>query len=128
MSCLTSNYCGISPDLRAELPAIREFGSIQERSGLPLARVSSKWVFEVSDFRRLSEIDYRIPNSVCTIVLDMTLNLMLTSTDAVYLSADFRLISVSDGTALPDNFDAHKLISVICLDWAALIVYAGIAS
>lgn len=61
-------------------------------------------------------------------VLDMTLNLMLTSKNAVYLSADFRLTSVSDGTALPDNFDAQKLIPVVRPDWAALIAYVGIAS
>jgi hypothetical protein len=58
----------------------------------------------------------------------MTLNLMLTSKEAVYLSADFRLTSVQHGTALPDNYDTQKLIPMIRHDWAALIAYMGVAS
>jgi hypothetical protein len=58
----------------------------------------------------------------------MTLNLMLTSKDAVYLSGDFRLVSIKDRAALPDNYDTQKLIPVIRRDWAALIAYTGIAS
>jgi hypothetical protein len=58
----------------------------------------------------------------------MTLNLMLTSRDAVYLSGDFRLISVSDQAPLPDNYDTQKLVPVIRHEWAALIAYMGVAS
>ena len=58
----------------------------------------------------------------------MTLNLMLTSRNAVYLSGDFRLISVVDQIPLPDSYDTQKLIPVIRHDWAALIAYMGIAS
>ena len=58
----------------------------------------------------------------------MTLNLMLTSKDAVYLSGDFRLISIKDQTALPDSYDTQKLIPVLRQNWAALIGYMGVAS
>ena len=58
----------------------------------------------------------------------MTLNLMLTSRDAVYLSADFRLISVENQTPLPDSYDTQKLIPVIRQEWSALVAYMGIAS
>src|SRR5262252_3343598 len=58
----------------------------------------------------------------------MTLNLMLTSKDAVYLSADFRLTSIKDQAALPDSYDTQKLIPVIRHGWAALIAYMGVAS
>lgn len=58
----------------------------------------------------------------------MTLNLMLTSREAVYLSADFRLVSVEDQTPLADNYDTQKLIPVIRQEWSALIAYMGIAS
>jgi hypothetical protein len=58
----------------------------------------------------------------------MTLNLMLTSRDAVYLSADFRLMSVEDQTPLRDSYDTQKLIPVIRQGWSALIAYMGIAS
>jgi hypothetical protein len=57
----------------------------------------------------------------------MTLNLMLTSKDAVFLSADFRLTSVRDGAALQDSYDTQKLIPVIRHDWSALIAYMGVA-
>jgi len=43
----------------------------------------------------------------------MTLNLMLISKDAVYLSGDFRLTSIKDQGALPDSYDTQKLIPVI---------------
>jgi hypothetical protein len=59
---------------------------------------------------------------------DMTLNLMLTSQDAVYLSGDFRLTSIKDQAALPDSYDTHKLTPVIRRGWAALIAYMGVAS
>jgi hypothetical protein len=58
----------------------------------------------------------------------MTLNLMLTSKDAVYLSGDFRLTSIKDQAALPDSYDTQKLIPVIRRDWSALIGYMGVAS
>ena len=58
----------------------------------------------------------------------MTLNLMLTSKDAVYLSGDFRLTSIKEQAALPDSYDTQKLIPVIRRDWAALIGYMGVAS
>lgn len=58
----------------------------------------------------------------------MTLNLMLTSRDAVYLSGDFRLVSVEDQAPLPDSYDTQKLIPVIRQEWSALIAYMGIAS
>ena len=58
----------------------------------------------------------------------MTLNLMLTSKEAVYLSADFRLTSIKEGTPLPDSYDTQKLIPVIRRDWSALIAYIGVAS
>jgi len=58
----------------------------------------------------------------------MTLNLMLTSRDAVYLSGDFRLTSIQENVALPDSYDTQKLIPVIRRDWAALIAYMGVAS
>jgi hypothetical protein len=58
----------------------------------------------------------------------MTLNLMLTSKDAVYLSGDFRLTSIKDQAALPDSYDTQKLIPVIRRGWAALIGYMGVAS
>src|SRR6185436_438042 len=58
----------------------------------------------------------------------MTLNLMLTSKDAVYLSGDFRLSSTKDQEPLPDSYDTQKLIPVIRQDWAALIAYMGVAS
>jgi hypothetical protein len=57
----------------------------------------------------------------------MTLNLMLTAKDAVYLSGDFRLTSTEDQAALPDSHNTQKLIPVIRHDWAALIAYLGVA-
>jgi hypothetical protein len=59
---------------------------------------------------------------------DMTLNLMLTSKDAVYVSGDFRLTSVTDQTALPDSYHTQKVIPVIRRGWSALIAYMGIAN
>src|SRR5215471_8873685 len=57
----------------------------------------------------------------------MTLNLMLTSKDAVFLSADFRLTSATDGAALPDSYNTQKLIPVIRQEWSALVAYMGVA-
>src|SRR5690349_6906909 len=58
----------------------------------------------------------------------MTLNLMLTSRDAVYLSGDFRLTSIRDQAPLPDSYNTQKLIPVIRHGWTALIAYMGVAS
>jgi len=58
----------------------------------------------------------------------VTLNLMLTSRDAVYLSGDFRLVSMEGQVPLPDSYDTQKLIPVLRHGWAALIAYMGIAS
>src|SRR4051812_12417360 len=58
----------------------------------------------------------------------MSLNLMLTSREAVYLSGDFRLVSIQDQVPLPDSYDTQKLIPVIREDWTALVAYMGIAS
>jgi hypothetical protein len=58
----------------------------------------------------------------------MTLNLMLTSRDAVYLSGDFRLVSADDRAPLSDSYDTQKLIPVIRQEWSALLAYMGIAS
>jgi hypothetical protein len=58
----------------------------------------------------------------------MSLNLMLTSRDAVYLSGDFRLVSVRDQSPLSDSYDTQKLIPVIRPGWSALLAYMGIAS
>jgi hypothetical protein len=58
----------------------------------------------------------------------MTLNLMLTSKDAVYISGDFRLTSVTDQAALPDSYHTQKVIPLIRRGWSALIAYMGIAN
>ena len=57
----------------------------------------------------------------------MTLNLMLTSRNAVYLSGDFRLTQINTGK-FTDNLDTQKLIPVIRFGWGALIAYTGIAN
>jgi hypothetical protein len=57
----------------------------------------------------------------------MTLNLMLTSRNAVYLSGDFRLTRRDTGE-FTDNLDTQKLIPVIRYGWGALIAYTGVAS
>lgn len=54
----------------------------------------------------------------------MTLNLMLTSPSAVYLSGDFRLTSAS-GT-FTDNLNTQKLVPVIKFGWFGLVSFAGI--
>lgn len=58
----------------------------------------------------------------------MTLNLMLTSRDAVYLSGDFRLVALDRQAPLPDSYDTQKLIPVIRHEWSALVAYMGIQS
>lgn len=58
----------------------------------------------------------------------MTLNLMLTSRDAVYLSGDFRLVSLVGQTPLADSYDTQKLIPLFRHEWAALVAYMGIQS
>jgi hypothetical protein len=57
----------------------------------------------------------------------MTLNLMLTSRNAVYLSGDFRLTRRDTGK-FTDNLDTQKLIPIIRFGWGALIAYTGIAN
>lgn len=57
----------------------------------------------------------------------MTLNLMLTSKNAVYLSGDFRLTYLDTGN-FTDNLDTQKLIPVIRFGWGALIAYTGVAN
>jgi hypothetical protein len=57
----------------------------------------------------------------------MTLNLMLTSRNAVYLSGDFRLTHCDTGE-FTNNLDTQKLIPVIRFGWGALIAYTGIAN
>lgn len=62
------------------------------------------------------------------ILFHVTLNLMLTCRDAVYLSGDFRLTSPEDRQPLPDCYDTQKLIPVLRRQWAALVAYSGVAS
>jgi hypothetical protein len=57
----------------------------------------------------------------------MTLNLMLTSKNAVYLSGDFRLTYPDTGN-FTDNLDTQKLIPVIRFGWGALVAYTGVAN
>lgn len=54
----------------------------------------------------------------------MTLNLMLVSPKAVYLSGDFRLSSASG--PLPDDMNTQKLVPIAKSGWTALISFAGI--
>lgn len=54
----------------------------------------------------------------------MTLNLMLVSPAAVYLSGDFRLSSASG--PLPDDLNTQKLVPVAKSGWMALVSFAGI--
>jgi hypothetical protein len=58
----------------------------------------------------------------------MTLNLMLTSKAAVFLSGDFRLTPVNGGPHVEDSYHTQKLVPVIRRDWAALVAYTGVAS
>jgi hypothetical protein len=55
----------------------------------------------------------------------MTLNLMLTSTSAVYLSGDFCL--TYSGKREKTNPCVQKLVPVVRLRWSALVSFAGIA-
>jgi hypothetical protein len=54
----------------------------------------------------------------------MTLNLMLASPSAVYLSGDFRLTSTSG--RFTDNLNTQKLVPVLKLGWFALVSFAGL--
>src|SRR5215831_366353 len=58
----------------------------------------------------------------------MTLNLMLTSKAAVFLSGDFRLTPMNGEPPVPDSYHTQKLIPVIRRDWSALVAYMGVAS
>ena len=55
----------------------------------------------------------------------MTLNLMLTSEYAVYLSGDFRLTYKTG--SITDDYNTQKLIPVFKFGWGALVSFAGIA-
>lgn len=55
----------------------------------------------------------------------MTLNILMTSRDVVYLSGDFRLSFLRGGRT--DDSNTQKLIPVVRRHWSALIAYAGLA-
>jgi hypothetical protein len=59
----------------------------------------------------------------------MTLNIILASSTAVYVSADFRISEERQGqskpTPRPDNLDVQKLIPVVRPDWGGLLAYTG---
>src|SRR5260370_27909031 len=59
----------------------------------------------------------------------MTLNLILTSQEAVYLSGDFRLTSLQGNTVVKseDDFSVQKIVPVINRKWSALVAWTGIA-
>ena len=56
----------------------------------------------------------------------MTLNIVLTSPHAVYLSGDFRWSR--DGKAMPEDYNQQKIFPIGRLGWSALISYCGLAS
>ncbi len=55
----------------------------------------------------------------------MTLNIMLTSRHAVYLTGDFRL-TFPDGHS-EDDLLAQKLVPVVKFEWCALVAFCGVA-
>lgn len=55
----------------------------------------------------------------------MTLNIMLTSRHAVYLTGDFRFL-YSDGHC-EDDLLAQKLVPVVKFEWCALVAFCGVA-
>lgn len=57
----------------------------------------------------------------------MTLNLMLTSRSAVFLSGDFRLTYPAPRPPI-DDLNAQKLIPAIRWHWSALIAFTGVAT
>ena len=54
----------------------------------------------------------------------MTLNLLLTSSSAAYLSGNFRLTYLNNEHR--DELDTQKLIPVIRYNWGTLIAYSGV--
>src|SRR3954470_9765363 len=89
-----------------------------------LEEMPGGWVL-IESFGRLS---IGTPGDMRYLVSDMTLNIILTSRDAVYLSGDFRLTSTKDQAPLPDSYDTQKLIPVIRDAWSAFVAYMGVAS
>lgn len=61
---------------------------------------------------------------------EMTLNIMLTSRAAVFLSGDFRLTTTLRGSPVQftDDLDTQKLIPVFKFGWSALVAFTGIAT
>jgi hypothetical protein len=59
----------------------------------------------------------------------MTLNLMLTSREIVYLSGDFRVTTFECGRVInrEDDFSVQKIVPAIKRNWSALVAWAGIA-
>lgn len=59
----------------------------------------------------------------------MTLNLMLTSPSAGFLSGDFRISTMIGQKVVrhSDSFDTQKLIPVFKFHWSALVAFTGIA-
>lgn len=55
----------------------------------------------------------------------MTLNLMLLTRHAVFLSGDFRL-TLGDGT-FEDDLEVQKIVPVLRDDWIALVAFCGVA-
>ena len=55
----------------------------------------------------------------------MTLNIMLASRHAVYLTGDFRLTYASGRTE--DDLFAQKIIPVIKFEWCAFVSFCGVA-
>jgi len=56
----------------------------------------------------------------------MSLNIVLTSPHAVYLSGDFRLTFAKDNWK--DNFNMQKIISVVRFRWSAMVSFVGLVS
>ena len=56
----------------------------------------------------------------------MTLNLMLISRSAVYLSGDFRL-TYAGGRWWSDRLNVQKLVPVFKFGWSALVSFTGVA-
>jgi hypothetical protein len=58
----------------------------------------------------------------------MTLNLMLTSRSAVYLSGVFFRLSYRRTGRTEDNLNTQKLVPVFKFGWSALVSYTGVAN
>jgi hypothetical protein len=58
----------------------------------------------------------------------MTLNICLTTRNAVYLSGDFRLTYTQGQKRwFEDNFDSQKLIPIVKYGWCGLVAFCGVA-